>query len=68
MNVKDIVEWYLRAGEFLGLYDPDPEAVCSCNLDDIAPCTGNEGSDNFHRCKPLTKEAADQAKADAEVG
>ena len=36
MNVHEIVEQYLRDNGFGGLVDK--EAVCGCELDDLAPC------------------------------
>jgi hypothetical protein len=45
MNVKEIIEKYLRENEFDGLFHADSE--CACLIDDLCPC-----EDRFDGCEP----------------
>ncbi len=45
MNVKEIIQKYLKANEFDGLFE---DGECGCLIDDLAPC----GSDALLDCKP----------------
>lgn len=45
MNVKEIVEKYLRENQLEGLFNSDGE--CGCLLDDLCPCDGEIG-----KCEP----------------
>jgi len=44
MNALQIVEEYLKANGFDGLWN---DSECGCSVDDLAPC-----NESFSRCKP----------------
>lgn len=55
MNVKQIVEKYLKDNGYDGLFNGDAE--CGCLLEDLCPCGGDYGDWN---CEPGYKLPADE--------
>ena len=45
-NVYEIVEWWLRANGYNGLYTDD----CGCHVDDLIPCNGDYCVDYCMEC------------------
>lgn len=50
MDIKDIVEGYLKKNKFDGLYN----TLCGCFLNDLMPCNSVSGN-----CKPGHKKTVD---------
>ena len=42
ITVKDILEAFLKANGFDGLYSPEGD-TCACRMDDLMPCNGDWG-------------------------
>ncbi|MFA5558897.1 MAG: hypothetical protein WDA59_05480 [Methanofastidiosum sp.] len=50
MNVKKIVENWLKENGYTGLYNE--AGICGCEIDDLMPCAGADNWNSIDDCMP----------------